>query len=895
MTSRRTACTIIALIICTTLPVTETDARMDGRAAPSRIAATSDSVYNALHPRLLFSAAELPALRAKVQDGGKDDQAYDFIMLFVNMIYPTSTYADLLGTDFGLGTIPNLGLAAHLETPEDTAARELGKNLTLYIANQWDVDNDVYNSSLRLRSLALGYDMFFETATPAERDIVKNEMIAYVDSMLAKHSYELYAFRPYLSNKSAMIAASLGLAAVCLDGEIDPATVENALTLASNITHFWLNYLLDERGAYNEGLLYAGWSMRNLVYYFYALKRYNGYNFADKTKIRNMEKWFAYELLPEGSSRTNNLNDCAYSDWALSKHNTYTEWAQSEWNSGLAAWLWLHTLGQYGYDYGIKADKAATVLWHRELTPVQPDSVLPKAYLWRERGLYYFRTGWQSGLSSKDVMFSFYSGKFQGGHAQEDQNNFTLNAYGAKFAIDHGIGTPAKDSEAHNLVFIDGLGQHNAGSSIGTDGSITKFLLSDFADFLVGDATAAYTTYSYFNSAGYPFPNSDWSWGYDGGNPVNKALRTVLAVHDGATPPYFIIMDDIEKDGAVHDYEWRMHTYYSYAIDTTQNPVRITYSTAFLNLYALDPPPNTLSKGITSFNNMNADPDSRIISFSTDAVNPHFTFLLLPGDATVTPPTVSRESFPWGLAVTVEWVNGKKDILLCNYSDGEITYGGGSPAPGAAGMGRDEPGATASAEQSPAIVTDAHTAVLRTTNGHLDRYMLSQVTSCTYDDTLYVSSSNGPFSAALSDGVINIDRYDADFTFYAPGVSYLYYQGQRIYVNNEGGYITPDPTSGAGDAIPARPPISVAAYPNPFNPSTTIRVGLLERGHVRIMIYDSLGRAVKTLWKGTMEAGANPVLWDGTNNAGAPVASGIYFVRVTAGRSVQTVKLVVIK
>ncbi|MBI4719775.1 MAG: T9SS type A sorting domain-containing protein [Chitinivibrionia bacterium] len=867
-----------------------------GRLPVSRTAATSDSVYNAHHPRLLFSAADIPALKAKIQDGGRADQAYDFIMLFVDMIYPTSTYTDLLGTDFGLGTVPNLGLATHLETPEDAAARELGKNLTLYIANGWSVDGDEYNSALRLRSLALGYDMFFQNASPGERDAVKNEIIAYVDTMLEKRSFETYLFRPYLGNTSAMIAASLGLAAVCLADEMDPATVENALDMAADLTYGWLNYLLDERGAYNEGLLYGGWSMRNLVYYFDALKRYNGYNFADKSKIRNMERWFVYELLPEGSSRTNNLNECAYSDWALSKHNTYTEWAQSEWNSPLAAWLWDHTCGSaYGYDYGIKADKAATVLWHKELVPVQPDSILPNAYLWEERGLYYYRTGWQSAKTSKDVLFSFYSGKYQGGHAQEDQNNFTLNAYGAKFAIDHGMGTTAKQSEAHNLVFIDGLGQHNAGATIGTDGKIAQFLLNDFADCIVGDATAAYTTYSYFNSPGYPFEYSDWSWGYDGGNPVNKAFRKVLAVHDAATPPYFIIMDDIEKDGSMHDYEWRMHTYYSYAIDTMQNPVRITYSTAFLNVYALDPLFGELRKNIRYFNNLTGDPDSRILSFSTDAVNPHFTFLLLPGDATVVPPVVSRESFPWGLAVTVEWSGGKTDILLCNYSGGAITYTGASPALLSSGGGGVDAALDRSPIDAPSIATDAETAVLRTTDGRLDRYMLSNVTSCSYNDTVYASSANGPFSAALSGDAISIDRYDADFTFYAPGVEYIYYQGQQIHVTSDGGYLTPDPASGAGGDVPLRPFVAVDAYPNPFNPSTTIRVNMPERGRVRITIYDSLGRAVKTLWEGSMEAGSNPVLWNGSNNFGAPVASGIYFVRVEAGAFSQTLKLAVIK
>jgi hypothetical protein len=133
--------------------------------------------------------------------------------------------------------------------------------------------------------------------------------------------------------------------------------------------------------------------------------------------------------------------------------------------------------------------------------------------VWAQRGLYYYRSGWPSGATSNDIVMSFYSGKFQGGHAQEDQNQFALRAYGNSFAIDHGAGSTAKESESHNMVFIDGKGQHNAGSSIGTDGAISDYILGDFADAVTGDATAAYTTYSEFNAPNYPIAGTDWSWG----------------------------------------------------------------------------------------------------------------------------------------------------------------------------------------------------------------------------------------------------------------------------------------------------------------------------------------------------------------------------------------------
>ena len=163
--------------------------------------------------------------------------------------------------------------------------------------------------------------------------------------------------------------------------------------------------------------------------------------------------------------------------------------------------------------------------------------------------MYYYRTGWPFLFDSDDVVFSFYSGVFHGGHAQEDQNQFVLSGYGKRWVVDCGAASAAaptpKQTEAHNLILVDGLGQHNAGSSIGTDGDIAAWLLSGFADYLRGDASAAYATYSPFNAPGVPFPFSDWSWGYDGGNPLERADRLCLVVKGPEAPPYVLVADDI--------------------------------------------------------------------------------------------------------------------------------------------------------------------------------------------------------------------------------------------------------------------------------------------------------------------------------------------------------------
>lgn len=79
---------------------------------------------------------------------------------------------------------------------------------------------------------------------------------------------------------------------------------------------------------------------------------------------------------------------------------------------------------------------------------------------------------------------------------------------------------------------------------------------------------------------------------------------------------------------------------------------------------------------------------------------------------------------------------------------------------------------------------------------------------------------------------------------------------------------------------------AVSNYPNPFNPSATIKFDLPEPSHVSLIIYDVLGRKVDELENGLKEAGYHSAVW----NASA-FASGVYFARFTATDVSGNVKL----
>ena len=85
------------------------------------------------------------------------------------------------------------------------------------------------------------------------------------------------------------------------------------------------------------------------------------------------------------------------------------------------------------------------------------------------------------------------------------------------------------------------------------------------------------------------------------------------------------------------------------------------------------------------------------------------------------------------------------------------------------------------------------------------------------------------------------------------------------------------------------------AYPNPFNPVTTIGYYLSNKGSVNITIYDMMGREIKVLQSGIQTPGHSKVQWNATNNKGQPVSAGVYLYQINIDGKMDTKKMVLLK
>ncbi|UCD38810.1 MAG: T9SS type A sorting domain-containing protein, partial [Fidelibacterota bacterium] len=85
------------------------------------------------------------------------------------------------------------------------------------------------------------------------------------------------------------------------------------------------------------------------------------------------------------------------------------------------------------------------------------------------------------------------------------------------------------------------------------------------------------------------------------------------------------------------------------------------------------------------------------------------------------------------------------------------------------------------------------------------------------------------------------------------------------------------------------------AYPNPFNPSTSLAFDLPEAAAVQFIVYDMLGREVARLVDGYIESGTHHATWNGRTASGREVPTGIYIARLVTPEYSKSIKMVMLK
>ena len=172
-----------------------------------------------------------------------------------------------------------------------------------------------------------------------------------------------------------------------------------------------------------------------------------------------------------------------------------------------------------------------------------------------------------------------------------------------------------------------------------------------------------------------------------------------------------------------------------------------------------------------------------------------------------------------------------------------------------------------------------------------------------YNDTLHgtVTIDEAILGMGSQDG--SGDLAELTFTGLNPGSTSLTLTelSLRDTSNNE------IPAQGQGGSIQVEQPNAVAerrdspqdagvrVFPNPCNPSATIRYTCREPGEVVLTVFSVLGEEVYRSREMIQQPGEYSVLWDSRKPNGSPVPSGMYVIRVATPTSSSTTKLIVVR
>jgi len=181
-------------------------------------------------------------------------------------------------------------------------------------------------------------------------------------------------------------------------------------------------------------------------------------------------------------------------------------------------------------------------------------------------------------------------------------------------------------------------------------------------------------------------------------------------------------------------------------------------------------------------------------------------------------------------------------------------------------------------------------------NGFMDFYVLSYYGTSPYRQSVKI------FDITTNQTIL--ERNDASFYF-----SYPYLED----VNNDGlreciilkfdyplfaGYnyeVYSTPSTGIEESLLPNEFHLFQNFPNPFNPSTTIRFNLPTASPVQVKIFDIKGELIKIIVSDENPAGENEMIWDGTNNKGIKQPSGVYLYQLNSNSNADVRKMILLK
>jgi len=502
------------------------------------------------HPGILFSQQELPALRRRARGETMAAAAYRKIRRLARAQYGAG-----LSIKEAVGR-PGRELARHLEAialvyqvEQDealgTQAVELFRRTATGIdpmAFYREVGSDFFATEHWPKAFAVAWDWLYELMDPVVRAEILESLEAWNEALF--HHTESWWWRDASYNCGAIPTGAQGLLLTAIQAETRHPKFHHWFSECfRKIRDNYYPFTWRPSGICTEGPGYAHYH-KNPTQFAEAVRRTGGPDIIPESGAVHAMHYLRHQWMPQGGCAPIGDN----TGYGRRVFQSIYLHGIRELGDAAGLWTWVNFT-----DFDRINPILIFLFWPDGLEPVSPGTLRLRtsAYFETDRyraGTVFARSRWDD---EEAAWFAFVTRYGNANHIHYDMNSFLFSAFGDAFATHanvfpyshkhHGV-----DFE-HNIVIIDGGGMPAADRpSAGDDGSLWGYLtglgLSEFADYVRGDAHLSYKDRS--------VPSS---------TPAKRADRSILFAKQGPNP-YVVVTDDIQKDDEEHDYRWQWYT-----------------------------------------------------------------------------------------------------------------------------------------------------------------------------------------------------------------------------------------------------------------------------------------------------------------------------------------------
>lgn len=502
------------------------------------------------HPRLFFTAADLPALRQRCQTTHQD--FYQRLMSgadsYLGQMPPASAAQcsdDQSMQQWAWWRLTTLAFG-YVATGDEKYGRKAAEWLDVFASYpDWGSGGEMNQSmgaANMLSGVACAYDWCYDLLSPEQRTRVRDKLLRQVGELYWTGFMDPQTNGYWKGDEQnnhrhhRLCGLLLGALAIAEETPEAAAYVAAAAAEAQRVAA-----AIPPDGTSHEGPHYSAFGYNYVVLLFEALRHCTGENLYDTPGLRNVP-YFRAHLMTPGFGDTFNLGDCGR---GLYYFNHYLFRLAAEYRDPAA-----QALVKAACDANPESFQYYPwcLLWYDADLDRTPLAEIPRWRHFADLELATYRSSWTdpSGLAvllkcgpyGGHRLNELAQGWVNIAHDHPDANHFMLWWQGQMWATDDGYPKQNKAGASHNLILVDGKGPTQRGTgwlqpiaNMGSMGKLEQVTCQDGLFAACGEAAAYY--------------------------PGMKSMRRWLTV---VQDKYVLLCDDLQSDSGPRQYQWLLHS-----------------------------------------------------------------------------------------------------------------------------------------------------------------------------------------------------------------------------------------------------------------------------------------------------------------------------------------------